>query len=977
MNKILRAACSILHFNSRLYFNLRYWPSPKMVRKGGAQSDGERPRKNSAKVAGGAIKALMALDFRDGSMAYHHSYGAPKFKKALEEGRARIFIAGDLYQAACTRLKDIEWKVPVLIMEDWYEMPASAIKARTLSGHSYNSVRAYTDALVSEYEAGKLEGKKMPSICAGVHFTFEDKLPKKFNIITYGEPFTRKVDIPAGLEVLGLNPSAKEQMAVDVDPAELKFLDSEVHTAWTPSNQMKVRWELSLPAEKEAQILFRYRLASAGQDSEAQRLRLEMLVLPAGTTLESFQGVAAKTVEDVTFPGVAVFIKSNPITWVNDDFVHLHHHFVTPTYQCGLSEERRAGIVEDMVVQEELLTADCMPEISDVAARRLLWEISHKFCSGATGSQMHRVQQSYIKSLLKNPSHYVPVNTQPLQLAGLKLSPNGAAGDAEQDPPEDPEEPEVEEPEVVEPPRRSSRKRTRISSAEESQVDSDPEQEEEENSPPARPVRKKVPGPAPAKKKVAGPARQKSRTELPEVPSDQLEDEENDLEGGAKPAPRKGGGAPPRSGAGGGTKPPTKKPPKVPVYYMHDGRVNEDHELPEKGKNRLLSAPLKTGSRYSDKVPMSESTLKALAISHPRANNSDLYHIHGVLASSLAKSSKSSVRSAGNAFTRVFGSEDWLHNPMSGDQEIILSRMLRQLSISRLTALQYMKNYSANLELAGKDVPPETAAYRRMKKGVRKMLVDPIEDVATAHRQAYNLTSLELAILAFKRMVKLGLWSREKSLMHQAILTLCFWGRFRTGEVLVPAQNNIILEDSILGVDVTLIEEQESFVRVWLRKEKATAHRGGSLVEIPKLPANMARLCAFRAMRKYLRYARSYGLTSFDPVFTRSCGKAMTPARFSEGVKEAITHALPPMGKELFKVLKNHSTRSAVPTLCQELKYLVPPEILKNLGRWESNAYTAYLKNFGAAMDARRFIEKEIIDRIATEKAKNLFRGGE
>ena len=817
----------------------------------------------------------------------------------------------------------------------------------------------------------------MPGIGAGVHFTFEDKLPKKFNIITYGDAFTRKVDIPAGLEVLGINPSAKEQMAVDVDPAELKFLDSEVHTAWTPSNQMKVRWELSLPAEKEAQILFRYRLASAGQDVESQRLRLEMLILPAGTTLESFQGAAAKTVQDVTFPGVAVFIKTNPIRWVNDEMAHLHHHFVTPTYQCGVSEERRAGIVEDMVVQDELLNADCMPELSDITARRLLWEISNKFAAGATGSQMDRVQQSYIKSLLKNPSHYVPSNTPPLQLAGLKLSPRGAAETDGQDPPESPGAPDVAEPEVEAPPRRSVRKRTRISSAEESQVDSDPEQEVEVDSPPARPVRKKVPGPAPAKKKGAGSTRQKSRTELPEVPSDQLEAEENGSEDSAEQAPRKGSGAAAKGGAESGLTPKPKKAPKVPVYRMHDGRINEDREIPEKGKNRLLSAPLKTGSRYSDTVPMSESTFKALAISHPRATKSDLQHIHGILASSLAKSSKSSVRSAGNAFTRVFGSEDWLHNPMSGDQEIILSRMLRQLSISRRTALQYMKNYSTNLELAGKDVPPETAAYRRMKKGVRKMLVDPIEDVATAHRQAYNLTSLELAILAFKRMKKLGLWSREKSLMHQAILTLCFWGRFRTGEVLVPAQNNIILEDSILGIDVTLIEEQESFVRVWLRKEKATAHRGGSLVEIPKLPDNMASFCAFRAMKKYLRYANTYGLTAFDPVFTRSCGKAMTPARFSEGVKEAITYALPPMGKELFKVLKNHSTRSAVPTLCQELKYLVPPEILKNLGRWESNAYTAYLKNFGAAMDARRFIEKEIIDRIATEKAKNLFRGGE
>ena len=112
-----------------------------MPRQDGAQSDGGRPKRNPAKVAGGTIKALVSFDFRTGQMAYHHSYGAPKFNKALEEGRARLFAAGDLYQVACTRLKDVEWKVPVLINDDWYEMPAADIKARTLSGHSYNSVK--------------------------------------------------------------------------------------------------------------------------------------------------------------------------------------------------------------------------------------------------------------------------------------------------------------------------------------------------------------------------------------------------------------------------------------------------------------------------------------------------------------------------------------------------------------------------------------------------------------------------------------------------------------------------------------------------------------------------------------------------------------------------------------------------------------------------------------------------------------------
>ena len=133
-------------------------------------------------------------------------------------------------------------------------------------------------------------------------------------------------------------------------------------------------------------------------------------------------------------------------------------------------------------------------------------------------------------------------------------------------------------------------------------------------------------------------------------------------------------------------------------------------------------------------------------------------------------------------------------------------------------------------------------------------------------------------------------------------------------------------------------------------------------------------MCPFRTMKKYMRVARAYGLTRFDPVFTEPDGTAMTLAKFASGVEFAIKTVLPTAGAKLFKVLKNHSTRSAVPTLCQELAHFIPPQIVQHLGRWQSDCFQLYMKDYSSALAARRFVEKEIIAKIAERKEQETKR---
>ena len=392
---------------------------------------------------------------------------------------------------------------------------------------------------------------------------------------------------------------------------------------------------------------------------------------------------------------------------------------------------------------------------------------------------------------------------------------------------------------------------------------------------------------------------------------------------------------------------------------------NKTHSQPEKGKTPLLKRPLKVGSRYTEFKPPSNAVLSSLGQSLPQALRADLLNIHSCLQSSLAPSSHKSTLSAQNAFTRVWGSTSWLDNPQPGDREIILSRLVVEGRCKIVSALQYIKSYGTCLTLAGKIPPAKSATFERMVSGLRKRMTDPVEDVASRQRRAHNLTSLKIAAAAFHNMEKLGLWTPLKAQAWYCILLTGFWGRFRLSEILTKTQD-VYLDETLLLLDVDLLQDDKGkdFIRIWLRREKAQSARGGSMIEIPSMPPSLSHLCPFKAMKRYIRMAQKIGLTRMDPLFTGQDGLAITTAKFEAEVKKAIAIFLP-NDADLYRDLTNHSCRAGVPTMAQENDLFIPPEIMKGLGRWSSDAYLAYQKSFEAALKARRFVEEEIIANLS------------
>ena len=129
------------------------------------------------------------------------------------------------------------------------------------------------------------------------------------------------------------------------------------------------------------------------------------------------------------------------------------------------------------------------------------------------------------------------------------------------------------------------------------------------------------------------------------------------------------------------------------------------------------------------------------------------------------------------------------------------------------------------------------------------------------------------------------------------------------GEVLARTQD-IYLEEALLRLDVDIKQDKDGndFIRIWLRKEKAQASRGGSMVEVPKMPSELKDVCPVRALSRYLRMAEEVGLTNFDPLFTAENGNAITAAQFEAGVKEAVASFIP-NDADLFQDITNHSCR--------------------------------------------------------------------
>ena len=852
--------------------------------------------------------------------------------------------------------------------------------------------------------AGEVErtgGTETAGIIGAVHQTFVQTVPSHFKIVLAGARRTITVKAPPALKNANVNVTTQNKLSIELDPAELDFQPGSTVTPWASYHEFHVTFDIPIPPESMERFYFRYRIVNAVSDSAKQKLRAEMLFLPSGKTLLGLPPDVMNMVREPAIPAVMVAVVEQPILWFGGDTAAQSNQFTTLISQVFVSNpwERQEFMMPDQGYPpaEEAFKK---PVLSSVLHARLLYEITKLFAQCPAESIAGTPLKNFWNDVDKNRAKVIetepnlrlaarpckeeeqnlPFNAGLLWAKSLRrfaqarrYSKNAAISDEIVEnldnfataPPRDRGSGALQHrPSFTESPPRSQNKQLA------------------HNGPSCSVRKRKFPRgqPPPFSKSatevaVTGfPARYKPSTaplpQLKRMPdlefmAGDTDDEEVERENFT---PKEfvisclTGGE-----ISAGVKVPAKErlhTELVPMYFAPDDTVDPESQ---RGKKPLFKLPLQLHTRSHAAIPPPPHIIENLKASVPRATEQDVKNIHADMSLSLSRHSLSSVKSVTKAYTKVFGNEQWLHDPLPTDREILLSRLIRCGTLKKKSALQYMKLYGTVLGMNGKKIHPPSATYLRMVSGINKGLINPIQDVATKHRRAHSLPSLRIASAAFAKMREDGLWSAHQALTAHAILMTCFWGRFRCGEVLPTTNNNICILDSILKADVVFVREDDGseFIRIWIRKEKNTSTLGGNIVEIPKLPKRMADICPFRALKAYIHSAEKLGLTRFDPLFTLPTGFVVTTMKFAKWVSQSVKRYLPP-GSTLFDEIKNHSCRAGVLTALATYDVHLDEDVAMFLGRWHSSAYKVYQKNFEAALRARRVIEKDLMSKLAT-----------
>ena len=172
--------------------------------------------------------------------------------------------------------------------------------------------------------------------------------------------------------------------------------------------------------------------------------------------------------------------------------------------------------------------------------------------------------------------------------------------------------------------------------------------------------------------------------------------------------------------------------------------------------------------------------------------------------------------------------------------------------------------------------------------------------------------------------------SRDAAMLWAAS-TMCFFGFLRAGEVVTPGDGAFDPAVHLAYGDVRVSDHQDpQFIEVHIKASKTDPYRRGVKIYLGRASGE---LCPVAAVLGYMicRGARP------GPFFTFSDGRYLTRERFVEAVRKALARA-----GHTSRHYAGHSFRiGAATTAAREG---IQDSLIKTLGRWESTAYTLYIK---------------------------------
>ena len=171
------------------------------------------------------------------------------------------------------------------------------------------------------------------------------------------------------------------------------------------------------------------------------------------------------------------------------------------------------------------------------------------------------------------------------------------------------------------------------------------------------------------------------------------------------------------------------------------------------------------------------------------------------------------------------------------------------------------------------------------------------------------------------------------ALMLWAAACLCFFGFLRSGEVVVPSDTDYDVSTHLSYGDVVLDSHVDpSALEVKLKASKTDPFRQGVTVVVGRTNSPVG-LCPVVANVAYM-VAR--GATP-GVYFTFGDGRLLTRDRFVRVIRSALAQA----GVDA-SLYSGHSFRIGAATTAAARG--IPDSLIKTMGRWESSAYTLYIR---------------------------------
>ena len=208
-----------------------------------------------------------------------------------------------------------------------------------------------------------------------------------------------------------------------------------------------------------------------------------------------------------------------------------------------------------------------------------------------------------------------------------------------------------------------------------------------------------------------------------------------------------------------------------------------------------------------------------------------------------------------------------------------------------------------------------------------------VKGLKRLHKPVASRTRLPITPAILRRLK--AVWAswpdQQDAAMLWAAACMCFFGFLRAGEVVIPSDSGFDSATHLAQGDVRVDSVvTPRYLEVTIKASKTDPFRRGVSVF---LGATSGDLCPVAAILGYMvRRGSSPG-----PFFSFANGHSLTRVRFVSAVRTALDQA--GVDSSLYA---GHSFRIGAATTAAQRG--LPDSLIKTLGRWQSAAYTAYIR---------------------------------